>query len=102
MINDLMPLKEFCIACVWHGNLKVELSEDDWQKLEEIRLCLEPSYQAMKKLQYRNIALTDTYKIWDMCHMKTAKIGKKFLSMIQNYNLNFEYIFERIKNFHQY
>lgn len=90
MLNTLLPLKDFCATCVKHGNIRLKLSADYWEKIKEIRQCLEPCYRATKKLQYRNNTLTDIYKIWHMCHIQTGEIGIKLM----------HYFFFKLKGFY--
>ncbi len=75
MLTSLVNLKNFCLTSVNYGNKKLKLPDETWKKIEDICMCLEPSYKAMKKLQYHDITLTDIYKIWYLCHIQTAEIG---------------------------
>ena len=75
MLSSLLPLKEFCASCVHHGNSKLNLTEEEWKQINEIRLSLEPCYFATKKLQSKKHTLADIYKIWSMCEIGTSDIG---------------------------
>lgn len=54
------------------------VTEEMWRKIKEIQISLEPANRATKKLQYKNITLSDISKILNVCHMKTAEIGEKY------------------------
>ena len=76
MLKDVVSPKEFCSTCVNFGHINLKLSEDDWSRINEILTSLEPSYHATIKLQYAKNTLTDVYKVWHMCHNKTAELGR--------------------------
>lgn len=78
MLNSLLILRPFCdkMSMLYED---IFLSESDWNIITEIHMCLEPAKKAMTKFQRESLTLMDCYKIWDICHIETAKIG--------NYNI---------------
>lgn len=78
MLKRLLNVKDFCQTCYLHGNKDVYLSENMWDKIEiaEIKLSLEPCYKATLKMQSQDLTLSDIYKIFNVCHLETAKIGR--------------------------
>lgn len=78
MLSSLLRLQTFCANCVAHGNDRMKLSNETWEKITEIKLSLEPFYRATIQLQKEDLPLTDVYKIINICHMSTAEIGNLF------------------------
>lgn len=76
MLTSLLHLREFCDTCFGLGNTNVYLSNDEWAMIQEIHMSLEPSFKCTKRLQTEDLALTDVYKLLNICHMDTAVIGK--------------------------
>jgi len=57
--------------------LKVlDLTNEEWKMIEETVTSLKPSFVATKQLQDSQLTLSDIYKILDICHLETAKIGE--------------------------
>jgi hypothetical protein len=76
MLSTLLKLRTFYEK--WAvNNLALFLSEEQWDAISEIVICLEPAKKAMTKLQSESVTLTDCKKIWDIFHLETAECGKQ-------------------------
>lgn len=75
MLTVLLTLRSFCEKwCI--NNATLNLTEEQWEAINEITISLEPSMRAMSKLQSESITLTDCRKFWEMCHIQTAELGE--------------------------
>lgn len=75
MLKCLKELKTFCNEYE-KFNQKLILSPEQWSQIDEIVLCLEPSFKATKKLQTENLTITDVYRVMNLCQIETHNIGK--------------------------
>jgi hypothetical protein len=75
MLEVLLKLKPFCEKwCV--NNPSLFLNDETWDTINELTISLEPCKKAMTKLQSESITLTDSRKIWELCHRDCADLGK--------------------------
>ena len=51
MLERLLELKEFCVNYA-STDKQVELSENDWASVQQLKEALEPAKEATKVLQY--------------------------------------------------
>ena len=58
MLERLLELKEFCVNYA-STDKQVELSENDWASVQQLKEALEPAKEATKVLQYEQLVAGD-------------------------------------------
>lgn len=69
MLSSLLSYKDFSLY------VQKSLNANDWKIIDQIVKSLEPAKIATKKLQTEQLFLTDFYKTWLNCRIRTEKLG---------------------------
>lgn len=86
MFKSLIALKTFCLES--SADIKeLYISENDWQKIENICEILNPAYDISIKLQRKNLLLSDMFFAWYSCKLKAEKklgaLNMKFVTALK-------------------
>ena len=85
-VDLLICLKNYQQFCEDNAETfpKLELTEDDWEEINQLIEELMPSKICTKVLQSEQLTLGDFYAAWLKCKMDTEKIGSTFAMAIVN------------------
>lgn len=83
MLERLLEVKSYILKI--SRSKELFISPAQWDQVDEFVASLKPCKTATLRLQKEEISMSEFFKIWSVCLLKTRKLGNCFFLMCENW-----------------